>query len=309
MERAKILIFCFGILFGIQNIHAQTTSPNNSVPDWVRKNDEKRQQIERINNRNPNKELEKTTETPAQRARRIKKQKELEEEKQRRIDEINQKLDAPAEYGAKYADFLKQKNTGIARMFPDKDCDKGLVVTVKELERCSETPQIKGAGSLYSVKLDTIPSYLPLDMILWYIGQSDIHFVGDKFVVGASSTQSIISEIGDANFADINLKSEAFKFLKEFEPSENGNELARQTAELEKGISAGGFLYSNSAPVKLDSVYVLRSISFRQQPQFRNFWNKDIFVAFKIIGRENDGSVIFIWKRLKEKDAPVLELK
>lgn len=302
-------MICLGILFGIQNSYAQATNPNNPLPDFVQRNAEKRAELEKLRQQSraesdaANRKRE--SQSAANREREKKIQREQEEKTKIEVAEINAKFTPPAEYTAKFADFLNEKNTGIARMFPDKDCGKGLVVTVKELERCRETPQVIGGGSLYSVKLSAIPEYVLFSRIMFYVGQSDIHFTGDKFVVGNDSTLSIISEIGDAPLAEVSLKSEAFRFLTEYNPAKTKTALARQTAELERGIGDGGFLYSNSAKIKLNSVYVLRTVAFRKDE--RSFWNKDTYVAFKIVGQENDGSIIFVWKRLKEKDAPALD--
>lgn len=298
-------MICLGILFGIQTGYAQA---NNPLPDFVRRNQEKRDELERLTRQNreetdaANRRRESISAANAERQKKIRKEQEA--KTKIAVAGINEKFTPPAEYAAKFAEFLNEKNTGIVRMFPDKDCGKGLVVTVTELERCRETPQVIGGGSLYSVKLGEIPDYVLFSSILFYVGQSEIHFSGDKFVVGNDSTLSIISEIGDANLSEVNLKSEAFRFLTEYNPAKTKTALALQTAELEKKIASGGFLYSNSAKVKLNSVYVLRTVAFRKDE--RTFWNKDTYVAFKIVGQETDGSVIFLWKRLKEKDAPIL---
>ncbi|HEY0429658.1 MAG TPA: hypothetical protein VGC76_17890 [Pyrinomonadaceae bacterium] len=303
MKKIKVFIACLGILFGYQTIFAQ--SPSNPLPDWVRRNEQKRAQMEKLN-KPVSDEVLKGSGLPRTTAQ--KKQQELEEEEKRIIiDEINAKLSPPAEYTAEYAVFLKEKNTGITRMFPDKNCGMGLVVSVKELERCGETPQIKGAGSLYSTRLDAIPGYLPLGAILSIIGLSEIHFVGEKLIIGNDLTQGIIGEIGDANIDEIDLKSDAFKFLTKYERVETKSDFALKTAELERGIESGGFFYSASARVRLNSVYVLRSIAYWQK--YKSFWNTDVFVVFKIIGQEKDGSIIFIWKKLKDKDAPELTNK
>ena len=298
-------MICLGILFGIQTGYAQT---NNPLPDFVIRNQEKRDEMERLNQQNraesdaANRRRESISAAESERRKKIRKEQEA--KTKIKVAEINAKFTPPAEYTAKFADFLNEKNTGIVRMFPDKNCGKGLVVTVTELERCRETPQVIGGGSLYSVKLSKIPDYVLFSSILFYIGQSEIHFTGDKFVVGNDSALSIISEIGDVPLAQINLKSEAFRFLTEYNPAKTKTALALQTAELEKGIASGKFLYSNSAKTKLNSVYVLRTIAFRKDE--RTFWNKNTYVAFKIVGQETDGSIIFVWKRLKEKDAPIL---
>lgn len=305
MKKIEIFIASVVVLFFVQIVFAQ--SPNNPVPDWVMINQQARERerelMERAN-RDISLESARTTVSPAERERMRKESAEEKEAKKEFLAEINKKLAPPAEYFSAYADFLKQKNTGIARMLPDTNCDRGRVVDVAELERCRETPSIPGAGSLYSTRLDEIPSNYPLKAVLGMIGQSEIHLVGDKLNVGNKWTQGMIGEIGEADLAAVDIKSAGFKFLRDYEKAENTAELALKNAELEKGVESGGFFYSTSAPVKVGSVYALRSIACWDK--YKSFWNTDVFVALKIVGREKDGSIIFIWKKLKQKDAPQL---
>jgi hypothetical protein len=235
--------------------------------------------------------------------------KEEVQSKTEALTELNAQFAISDEYRNKYSVFLNQKNTGIVRMFPDKNCDRGLTVTIEELERCSKIPQIKGNGSRYSIKFNSIPSYFPFQGILNLFKESDIHYIGNSLLFGNENTQSLVTEIGDVNLEEINLKSPAGKFLTDFKPSRSTTEFQQQTKILEKGVTNNDFLYSTFAPVKLNSVYVFRSIAFSPIPKISPvlFWNKDLFVVFKIVGQENDGSIIFIWKKLKEKSAPYLE--
>jgi hypothetical protein len=224
-----------------------------------------------------------------------------------RINEINQKMSAPDEYKNRFAEFLKGKNTGIVRLFPDKDCGKGLIVDIKELERCAETPELKGAGSLFTVRLMNTPNYFPPSMILHYLESSDVHFVENKFVVGNKTIQDIISDIGEVDLDDI-ANSDSLKFLTELKPSKTTQQLQAQNQIFEKGMKSNGYFYSNSVPVKLNSTYVLRSISYYPRYQeFKSFWNTDLLLAFKVVGQEKNGSVIVLWKKLKEKNAPYLK--
>ncbi|NJM53833.1 MAG: hypothetical protein HC846_10860, partial [Blastocatellia bacterium] len=190
-------------------------------------------------------------------------------------------------------------------------CDVGLTVTVEELERCSNVPQVKGNGSRYSIKFNWIPSYLSLQGILNLFKESDIYYNKNTLLFGNETTQSIVSKIGDTDLNEINLKSPASKFLTDFKPSRSKTEFQQQTRVLEKGIVANGYIYSTFAPVKLNSAYIFRSITFspvRTSSRF-TFWNTDLIIAFKIVGQETDGSIVFIWKKLKEKSAPYLENK
>jgi hypothetical protein len=242
---------------------------------------------------------------PISKEQREEQRKATELEKNQALEEINKALSAPPEYGIKYAEFLKGKNTGLARVFPDRGCDKGKVVSVENLERCGGTAPIWGAGSLYSFRLNKLPSDLPLWLIHGYIRNSDIHFVDGKFVVGTKSILDIIADIGNVELSDVTLKSDSVKFLKSFEPSGTAKKVALQRQDIEKGVNENGFLYSTSAPVGLNRTYVLRSIAFNLSG-YKSFWNTDVFTAFKVVGQENDGSVVLLWKELKESSAPFL---
>jgi hypothetical protein len=312
MKSIKIVILISGMFIVLQNAFGQDARPAE-----VRVVEEAQRQRERQIIRNERNGIDKNgmikrdVTSPVALKRPVgKRSEENKAEGKIRLEEINQKLSVPSVYENRFDEFLKNKNTGIARIFPDKNCDKGFVVNAQELERCADMPQIKGAGSLYSVRLSDIPNYLPLNIILGYIGFSDIHFVKNKFVVGNKMTQDIISNIGEVDLADISAKSNSFKFLTELKPSKTSLHLQSQNQIFEKGVNSNGYFCSNSADVKLNSTYALRSIAYYEKYlEYENFWNTDLLVAFKVVGQEGNGSVIILWKKLKEKNAPVLKNK
>lgn len=284
--------------------------PLNSPPQWVQRvNDAREKQADQMQKINKEQSSSVGEMSPAEIAKAIKRTKAENEERTRRLAEINQKLAAPVEYQNRFAEFLKTKNTGLARLFPDKNCGEGLIVDVKELERCSNTAEIKGAGSIYSIRLNELPNYLPLELILSYVGNSDIHFVGDKFIVGNEQIQDIIGNIGEGELSEITVKSDAFKFLTDFKPGKTITQVRLQNEILKKGVGNNNYTYSTSASVKLNNTYVLRSIAYNRFADRSNFWATDQLVAFKIVGQETDGSVVILWKKLKEKNAPFLKEK
>lgn len=309
MTQFKIFVLGFLTFSAITSLLGQDLPrdpggvPVNSPPQWVQRVEDARQrqarQREEMNKAQRPSPVRKTEKD-------IEKHVEKEEEKKKVIDEINQKLTV-SEYRERFAEFLTNKNTGIARMFPEKGCGKGKIVNVQELERCAETPDIPGGGSLYSVRLNELPYYLRLQDILFYVEQSDIHFTDDKFIVGNKTTLDIISNIGDVNLEKIDLKSPALTFLADIKPSKTKSEFDLQKKALEKGINENGYLYSDSAPVRLNDTYILRSIAYHSG--YRSFWNTDHLIAFKVVGREKDGSVVILWKKLKEKGAPFLKIE
>lgn len=302
MWAAFFIVFgCVQSSIGQVNVNGSATHP---LPEFVLRNEEVRQR-DADARRKANVEMLEANRRPRQ-TTDPKIAKEIREERSKRIEEINQKISPPTPYYSRFADFLKNKNTGIARIFPDKNCGKGIIVDVKELERCANTADIAGAGSLYSLRLNEIPDNLPLPLILNYIAQSDIHLIDDKFVVGNSSIQDIIGNVGEVELTDIDAKVEAVKYLREFKPATKTTQISLQKQELEKGISRNGYFYSNSARVKLNNTYVLRSVAYSSSA-WRSFWNTDILAVFKVVGQEPDGSVVILWKKLKQKNAPIIE--
>ncbi len=201
-----------------------------------------------------------------------------------------------ANYFTQYAEFLKDDETGLARIFPDVNCDKGKVVSVQELERCANMIPIRGNASFYSFRNKTNLN----DNGRW----ADIQFSDGKFVVGSKTVFGVIAEIGDVSLANVTLKSDALAFLKEYEPKTKVSKVKEEEMAFAAGVGANGLTYALAAPLKLNSVYVLRSVAYRlKEDDDEDLLDNrlDIIVAFKVVAKENDGSLILLWKELKSK--------
>lgn len=318
MKLGKTITILLNIIFLSHITFAQypeNRAPNNPPPDYVYRNEQKRREMDAFNGKDENGMIKRTPDEARSSVPTINRspvstiyRKENQAEKLRIIAEINAKFHVPDSYRNKYTEFLKQKNTGIARMFPDTKCDAGLTVTVEELQRCANTPQVIGSGSRYSLRFREIPSNYPLDFILGLFESADIYYNDEKIIVGSAYTQSVISEIGNIELETLDSKSDAFNFLRSFKPSKSNKDIKAQNKVLGGGIKSNGYTYSNSVPVKLNSTYVFRSIAFSVMV-YPAFWQNDILAAFKIVGKEDDGSIIFIWKNLKQKESPSLKIK
>lgn len=303
IKTSTALVFVLSSLISGFSQTSTTTNPHDTRPDYQRNADAARSRqndtVKRVVDQSRSVVgSPRRIESPEQR-------RAAEAEKRKALEEINSLLSVPPEYGIKYAEFLKGKKTGIARLFPDRGCDKGIVVSVAALERCGTTAPIKGAGSRFSFRLNKLPDYASLDFIQYLIGESDIHFVDGKFVVGTESIQDIIADIGEIELDDVALKSDAAKFLRSFKPANTVAKVAVQNQNLAAGVSENGFVYSTSVAITLDRTYLLRSIAFRTR-EYGSFWNTDVLTAFKVVGQETDGSVVILWKELKESRAPFL---
>lgn len=291
-------------------IFAATVSGQVLSPDEQQRRNEQ-QQREAIERRDKIfKDLDIKASAPGFRRKLTPEQKALRRDSKKYAKKLEELQAAPASYHEKFAALLAaDKKMNLVRLFPDKGCDimKKKVVSVENSERCAEVIPVAGGGAYYSFKEKS--NYF------FYAYGADLYFTEDKFYggsafpMGNSFNEGIISEIGDVALETLDLESEPFKFLVENDPKPNLIEMKKFGLKLQMGITSGEFLYSTAAPLKLNSVYVLRSVAYkpflavtRQRRAMLDIkgTNKDIFVAFKAVGRENDGSVILLWKQLKK---------
>lgn len=304
------LVFVLSSLISVYSQNSQTPDPRDPRPEYKKHIDDDRARhnarIKKVVDQSQAVTRGGRRGKPVSKEQRQEQEKAAQLEKNQALEEINKTLSTPPEYGIKYAEFLKGKNTGLARLFPDRGCDKGVVVSIKDLERCKETASIWGAGSLYSFRLNKLPSNLSLASIHYFIRLSDIHFVDGKFVVGTKSIQDIIADVGEVELTDVTLKSDSVNFLKSFKPGRTAAKVALQNQNLVNGVYESGFLYSTSAPINLNRTYVLRSIAYNPTDWLEFFWYTDVITAFKVVGQESDGSIVILWKELKESRAPYL---
>jgi hypothetical protein len=63
------------------------------------------------------------------------------------------------------------------------------------------------------------------------------------------------------------------------------------------GIVVGANQYKNRLPVTVGASYILRSVIYD---------SSDVLVAFRIIRQDTDGSLILLWKKLREFPTPFL---
>lgn len=328
MRKTRVIFLLGVLLVGTFGLLGQTPNaphvPNNPVPQWVTDNARKRAEIERVTNRDPKRNITivapKKPRVPVpdpDRAVEPATQEEIEEMAKER-KERGAVFGVDRHYRKTFQLFLNMENTGIARLFPDKNCGMGTVVTLAELERCANVPEGRGGGSMFSFRcradsLDRVPvansrenwvSYAYLELCRAKLRtdiQSDIQFKGSKFIVGDDIVQGIMADIGDVDLAGLTLDHKAFGFLDDYDPKQSIPKIAKQNEVLTKGISGNGFTFTNAAPLKVNSTYVLRSVLYRYHEEGQlsvPIRGIDVRVAFRVVGQEPDGSIIIIWREL-----------
>jgi hypothetical protein len=206
---------------------------------------------------------------------------------------------------AKYAEFLKKSKTGIAKLMTDINCADNTSVV-------SATPEcliysMPGAGSSFSFRTN---SYRIKRL-------ADLSLVSDSFQVPGTLTTGLMINLGDIPIEQVSLTAKSLEFLNEFVPPSEYKKALETAQSLKVGIKQNGFIYRNALSVQENNTYFLRSIAYRgtsprtvQNVTYNEFdydKREDVFVAFRVIRKDNDGNVTIIWKELKKQKSPKLK--
>ena len=195
----------------------------------------------------------------------------LREQLKQKEDEL---LAPSAEDRVRFAQFLSQRDTGIARLMPrEKYRDK---LTIRE------------GGAYYSFTRQS-NSYDRDPQIGLDQGSLNTGFAGADF--------GFLTSLGDAPLEDVGLASQAVAYLAEFvapAPEPSAREQQRRTGA---GFIDAGHTYRRSLPAVINHTYILRSISYDRF---------DVLIAFRVVREDTDGSLVLLWKKLKEFPTPFL---
>lgn len=200
----------------------------------------------------------------------------------------------------KHSRFLNQPNTGIFRLLPDPGCDENVNV-IRADRKCLEAiPQ--SAFYSFREKEHTVQHL------------SDVRLKNDHFISDGKLSQSFLVMLGDVRLEDVSLETDGLDYMQNFAAIAEGEEARNQFLQLLRGVKSEDFLYRKILPVSVNTTYALRAVAFRGSlyQTFRGMRydildgdNRiDITVAFRIIRKNDDGSLTLLWKELDRRDAP-----
>ena len=185
---------------------------------------------------------------------------------------------APSDEDRKaHAEFLAQADTGLVRLLPREKWDSKL--------------STRGGGAYYSFERLTHEYGYGSDIQLEQ-GALSVGFAGADF--------GFLVSVGDVPVENVSEETEAVQFMAAFKtPSAEPEARAsyRQFA-FHPGHQAGRWTYRSRVPVVEGQTYALRSV---------NYDRSDVLVAFRVVRRDTDGSVVLLWKILKKYPKPLLE--
>jgi hypothetical protein len=183
---------------------------------------------------------------------------------------------APApEDQREFAEFLRQPETGLIRLLPREKYQKRITIV--------------GGGAYYSFSRRTHN----------YGQGSDLSLEQDYFSVGfAGADFGYLLMLNDVSLEAVIPETEGVQFLAALSSPSVEPEARQQQHHAHAGVKHGDFTYKNRLPVHVGKTYVVRSVSYN---------DADTLVAFRVVRKDDDGSVILLWKMLKQFPTPKLD--
>lgn len=201
--------------------------------------------------------------------------------------EHKQRLYPSAAERASFAALLREDGTGLMRLLPFTGCvvdPRILDVRGSCLDRI---PPVSGGGSFYSFRSGKHQRAFA----------SDIALRDGLFSVGfMRHTLGMLTTLGDVPLDAVTLHSNAVQPFRKLVPAKTLGETGQDFMRSRAWLEVPQYVYSATAPARLNTTYVLRSIAFdpeRSKPS-------DVLVAFRVTRQDTDGAVTIVWKRLQK---------
>jgi hypothetical protein len=191
---------------------------------------------------------------------------------------------------ATYAQFLKQPHVGLVRL-----TQRAGVVSVDELskDKPKDKPpvllMIPGGGAFYSF---TTLTHLPGDWAEIKLNDGNLEVAFGPAVLGA------LTILGDIPIDSLTTSSPGVSTLATYARPLEGTQASSDRERFRGGITLAGYPLQTQVPVHENTTYALRSIAYGRS---------DLLVAVRIVQQDDDGSVLFLWKRIDKFSTPKLK--
>jgi len=193
---------------------------------------------------------------------------------------VTKGLLAPSEQDrADHESFLSQRDAGLIRLMPREVYDWEAYNTPQKIK-------LRGGGSYYSF----------FNLSHEYGWGSDLSLEKDYLSVGfAGADYGMLTNLGYVSFEDIT--SDHSPFMSNYKAAYLEKDARKEYRKFQLGETIDGVLYRSRLPCEVGSTYLLRSIYYD---------TSDILVAFRVVRKDTDGSIIIAWKLLKNFGKPEL---
>jgi hypothetical protein len=205
----------------------------------------------------------------------------------------------------KYADFLRQPNTGLIKLAADLGCAENTKIVVATADCLRYT--MPGAGTSFSFRTK---NYRLRRL-------ADLTFTNDSFQATGVLLHGIFVKIGDVPLEKVDLQTKGLSYLVNFQPETDYEKAGVIDRQLSEGVFSDGFQYRRGFYAVENTTYVLRSIAYDGKyfravegvayNEFAFDKRRDVTVAFRIVRKDSDGSVTILWKEILRKNSPKIK--
>jgi len=183
-----------------------------------------------------------------------------------------------------YSEFLQQPKTGIVRLLPGEKYD---AETYKDVKKPTMT--IRGGGAYYSFSENSHDYNTPG-------GSPEISLQRGQFGIGfAGGDYGALTSLGDVPLEQITIEHPAARFLAEYSVPKQLTDARSEAQRFHQGVPLDGATYKSRVSAVVNSTYLLRSM---------NWDRSNVLVVFRVVRQDTDGSVIIVWKLLKNYERP-----
>ena len=206
------------------------------------------------------------------------------EDKRAELQKLEKQFLAPSkEDCATYAEFLRQRDTGLIRLLPRETYESDTYQSKNK-----KTLTVRGGGSYYSFTRLSHEYDYGTDIGLEQ-GYLKVAFAGADY--------GMLTNLGDVPLEEVTVENESVSFLSEYKAATEEPQARSEYRKFANGTTVNDSLYTTRLPVTVNTTYLLRSISYD---------TSDVLVALRVIRKDADDSLIIAWKLLKKNPKPAL---
>ncbi len=113
----------------------------------------------------------------------------------------------------------------------------------------------------------------------------------------AGANYGMLLNLGDVPLEEVNSELPSVRFLSTYNTVLEEPQARVEQRRFGAGTKIDGVMYGQRVRAQVKATYVVRSI---------NYSDSDVLVAFRVIRKDTDGSLIIAWKMLREYPIPDL---
>jgi len=305
MKKLSIAVL-FGLFLGVLSVNAQnptrTPNPREEAARIIREQQKANEAFNRTRNTN---QVATRTSNPSQ--IQVFLHPKLKPLYRNPTKEELETLSPNIEEVNKYADFLRQPNTGLIKLAADLGCAENTKIVVATADCLRYT--MPGAGTSFSFRTK---KYRLRRL-------ADLTFTNDSFQATGVLLHGIFVKIGDVPLEKVDLQTKGLSYLLNFQPETDYEKARVIDRQLSEGVFSDGFQYRRGFYAVENTTYVLRSIAYDGKyfravegvayNEFAFDKRRDVTVAFRIVRKDSDGSVTILWKEILRKNSPKIKYR